>query len=147
MGSVPLSDGELMVELLTVPAHMVDRAWRDGAHMLSASVATSGGEITADQLKLILSRGERTLIQMRRDGEVTGWGVICVDQMPNARILYVTSLYAPGAAFHEFFTALKQMAEAHGCSRIRCSAQPVQARLYQMKCGFKPVYQVLEVEV
>lgn len=136
-----------MVELLTVPPSHIDRAWKDGAHLLAASVATSGGEITPDQLKMILSRGERTLIRMNRDGEAVGWGVVRIDSLPNFRVLHVCSLYAPGAAFQEFFTALKGMAEAHGCSRIRCAAQAVQARLYQIKCGFKPVYQVLEVEV
>lgn len=136
-----------MVELIVVPPIHVDRAWKEGAYRLAESVETSGGEITADQLKMILSRGERILIRMDRDKEPVGWGVVRVDALPNARILHVCSMYAPGAAFQEFFTALKGMAEANGCLRIRCAAQAVQARLYQMKCGFNPVYQVLEVEV
>lgn len=136
-----------MVELLTVTATHIDRAWRDGAFKLAEACDTSGGEITGDQLKLILSRGERTLVAMRRYGEFVGWGVVRVDQLPNLRVLMVTDMYAPGAEFEAFFEELKRFADMNGCSRVRCSARPVQARLYQMKCGFKPVYQVLEVAV
>lgn len=134
-----------MVELLTVPATHIDRAWRDGAFKLAEACDTSGGEITGDQLKMILSRGERTLVAMRRDSEFVGWGVVRVDQLPNMRVLFVTDMYAPGAEFETFFEELKRFADLNGCSRVRCAAMPVQARLYQMKCGFKPVYQVLEV--
>lgn len=140
-------DGQLMVELLTVPATHIDRAWRDGAHKLSEACDTSGGEITGDQLKMILSRGERTLLAMRRDGAFVGWGVLRLDQLPNARVLMVTDMYAPGAEFGAFFDELKGFAAMNGCSRIRCAAGPARARLYQMKCDFKPVYQVLEVIV
>lgn len=134
-----------MVELLTVPAHMVDRAWRDGASALSKACDVSGGEITGDQLKMMLSRGERTLLRMDRDGEIAGWGVVKVDQLPNIRVLHVYSLYAPHGRFQEFFASLKQIAESNGCSEIRCCAKPAQARLYERLCGFEPVYTTMRV--
>ncbi len=136
----------MTVELLTVPASHIDRAWKDGAHKLSEACDTSGGEITGDQLKMILSRGERTLLAMRRDGELVGWGAVMVDQRPNLRALHVSVMYAPGAAFQEFFSELQRYAEANGCSKVRCAAGPAQARLYSMQCKFKPVYTVLEVD-
>ena len=134
-----------MIELLQVPAGFVDKAWRDGASALSKACDVSGGEITGDQLKLILSRGERQLIAMRRDGETVGWGVIRVDQLPNLRVLYVTDMVAPHAGFPEFFERLKVYAAECGCSEVRCAAKPAQARLYAHKCGFEPVYQVMRV--
>lgn len=134
-----------MIRLTHIQAQFVDRAWRDGAHMLGEACKTSGGEITGDQLKLLLSRGERTLISMDREGETTGWGVVRVDQLPNCRVLMVTDMYAPGAGFGEFFGALKGFAEQLGCSRVRCAAKPAQARLYKQVCGFEPVYTILEV--
>jgi hypothetical protein len=133
--------------LKTVPHTHIDRAWRDGAHKLGEACDTSGGDITVDQLRMILARGERTLLAMTRGDSVDGWGVVQVDQLPNKRVLFVTDMYAPGAVFEEFFAELKKFAEANGCSVIRCAAQPVQARLYQIKVGFRPVRQILEVEV
>lgn len=135
----------MSIELQHVPAHMIDRAWRDGAHRLAEACETSGGEVTGDQLKMLLSRGERILLAMVRDGAFVGWGVVRIDQMPNLRVLHACEMYAPGAEYHAFFEQLKAYAERAGCSRIRCCAKPAQARLYKMRSGFTPVYETLEV--
>lgn len=107
----------------------------------------SGGEITGDQLKMVLGRGERTLVALHDGTSTIGWGVVRVDQLPNLRTLFVTDLVAHNAHFEQFFEALKTMAGQMGCSRVRCAAGPAQARLYRMRCGFKPLYTILEVEV
>ena len=138
-----MSDRELI--LLAVPPSHIDHAWRDGADALAEACDTSGGEVTGDQLKMLLSRGERTLLQMRNDGQTVGWCVIRIDALPNFRVLHVCELVAHGAHFERFFTALRSVAEQAGCLRIRCSAKPAQARLYRTKCGFRPVYETLEV--
>ena len=124
----------------------IDFAWRDGASKL-AEACKLVEEITGEQLKMILSRGERTLIEMRRDGENAGWGTIRVDQLPNVRVLHITDLYAPKVHFEEFYEELRKIAIALGCSKIRCAALPAQERLYEAKCGFKAVYQIMEREV
>lgn len=135
------------MELQTVPANFIDRAWTDGASCLARACDTSGGEITGDQLKMILSRGERTLVRMVAGGETVGWGAIRIDQLPNMRVLFITDLVAPGAHFERFFEEIKTIGTSAGCSRLRCAAGPAQARLYAAKCGFKSVYQIIEVEL
>lgn len=135
------------MELCPVPSERIDKAWADGASCLAEACKTSGGEITGDQLKMILARGERTLICMRENDETVGWGCVRVDQLPNLRVLHVTDLVAHNGGFERFFTELKAMAERLGCSRVRCSCREAQARLYRMKCGFKPVYTTVEVEI
>ena len=134
-----------MVKLVIVAPQFVDRAWNDGAACLAEACATSGGEITGDQLKMILARGERTLVAMVDDNKPVGWAVARVDQLPNFRVFHVTDLVAPHANFPAFMDAVKEMATNLGCSRVRCCARPAQARLYRMKLGFKPVYETLEV--
>jgi hypothetical protein len=133
-----------MIELKTIKATHIDEAWRMGAANLAKACDVSGGEITGDQLKMILSRGERQLIAMVRDGEPAGWGVVRVDQLPNLRVCMVTDLYAPGAGFAEFLEVLKGWAKADGCTEVRCAAKPAQARLYA-RAGFEPVYTILKV--
>jgi len=136
-----------MNKLLVVPTTHIDVAWEEGARNLGLACATSGGEITGDQLKMMLSRGERTLLRLDNDGEVVGWGVIGFEQLPNYRVLYVYELYAPHGHFELFFDELGRLAKDSGCLRMRCAAGPAQARLYRQRCGFAPVYQVLEVEL
>ena len=98
------------MQLTPIPSSHIDLAWRDGASCLAEACDTSGGEITGDQLKLILSRGERTLIRMDAVDGVRGWGVVRVDQLPNVRVLFVTDLVAHNGKFHTFFAAIKDMA-------------------------------------
>jgi hypothetical protein len=133
--------------LVPIPSTHVDAAWKDGASELAKACDTSGGEIEGPQLKMILARGERTLVRMDHDGKTVGWGVVRVDQLPNVRVLFVTDLVAPGAHFETFFDDLKVMAKHLGCSVVRCAAKPAQERLYRMKCQFRPVYTILEVGV
>jgi len=135
------------MQLIPIPSHMIDFAWAEGASDLAKACETSGGEITADQLKMILSRGERTLVKMMNGDTIKGWGVVRVDQLPNVRVLFITDLVAPHGNFEQFFIAIKDMAKQLGCSRVRCAAKPAQARLYSMRCQFAPVYQILEVLV
>lgn len=132
------------MKLEFVPASHIDVAWRDGACALKASCDTSGGEITVDQLKYMLSRGERTLIR-GTDGDVVSWAVIGIDQLPNIRALHVYQLV--GSGFDRFFAALSDYARAQGCSEVRCSAKEAQARLYRIKLGFEPVYTTLRVRL
>ena len=130
--------------LVPVPSTHIDLAWEQGASCLAEACAESGGEITGDQLKLLLSRGERTLVRMDDGDAVVGWGACRVDQLPNVRVLMVTELVARNVGFEQFFDELKALARSLGCSRIRCAAKPAQARLYGMKCGFDQVYTILE---
>lgn len=132
--------------LVIVPPTHVDWAWKDGASSL-AEVCKLVDEITGDQLKMILAKGERTLVRIDNDGETVGWGAFRIDQLPNVRVLHITDLYAPGGHFESFFDEIKSVAKSVGCSRIRCAAQKAQARLYRAKCGFEPIYEILEAEI
>jgi hypothetical protein len=134
------------MQLLPIPASHIDAAYARGASCLSEACDTSGGEIEGPQLKMLLSRGERTLLEMKIDAETVGWGVVRVDQLPNMRVLFITDLVAHNGGFHMFFEAVKQLARDLGCSKVRCAAKAAQARLYRMKCGFTPVYEILEAE-
>lgn len=133
------------MKLVIIEPRFTDFAWADGAKCLSEACNTSGGEITGDQLKMILSRGERTLVRLDDEGQAVGWGAFRVDQLPNMRVLHITDLVAHNAQFQRFFDEIKQVARSLGCSRVRCCAKPAQARLYRMKAGFTPVYETLEV--
>jgi hypothetical protein len=102
-------------------------------------------ECTVEQLKMILSRGERQLVRLDADAGKVGWAVFRIDALPNFRVMHVTNLVGHNAHFERFFGEVKRLASELGCSRVRCSALPAQARLYRMKLDFKPVYETLEV--
>lgn len=133
------------MELIPVPSTHIDLAWANGASCLSEACDTSGGEIEGPQLKMLLSRGERSLLEMKMGAETVGWSVVRVDQLPNVRVLHITDLVCHNGGFEKFTVAIQAIARGLGCSKVRCAAKPAQARLYRMKAGFKPVYEILEI--
>jgi hypothetical protein len=134
-------------KLQPVPPSFIDRAWKEGAHNLAKACDTSGGEVTGDQLKMLLSRGDRSLLRIDLDGQAVGWVVIRIDQLPNVRVLHVCELYAPGGHWQPCWEQLTDLAKANGCSEIRCSAKPAQAKLYQRHQPWEPVYTTLRVSI
>lgn len=134
-------------QLQIIPAAFVDRAWKEGASQLAMACETSGGEITGDQLKLLLSRGERDLIRIDLDGQAVGWAVTRIDQLPNVRALHICELYAPGGHWLDCSEQLASMARANGCTEMRCSAKPAQVRLYQRHLPWEPIYTTLRMPI
>lgn len=134
-------------QLHIVPPAFVGRAWADGAHLLGQACATSGGEVTGDQLKLLLARGERDLIRIDLDGQAVGWAVTRIDQLPNVRALHVCELYAPGGHWLACSEQLAAMARANGCTELRCSAGPAQQRLYQRHLPWEPLYTTMRMPI
>ena len=135
------------MKLSIVEPRFTDRAWKDGANCL-AEVCDLVDEITGSQLKLILSRGERTLVALRDGDETVGWGCWRVDQLPNIRVLHVTDLVAHGAHFEQFFDELKNVADILGCSEIRyCPGSESRARLFAAKLNAELVYATYRVKL
>lgn len=132
-------------QLQIIPAAFVGRAWKEGAGNLSKACDTSGGEITGDQLKLLLMRGERQLIRIDQDGQPVGWASTRIDTLPNVRALHICALYAPGGHWVPCFELLSDMAKASGCDEMRCSAGAAQQRLYQRDLPWEALYTTLRV--
>ena len=120
------------LKIMIVPQTHVDFAWADGANTLH-EVCSLVDEITESQLKLILSRGERTLAQLVEDGEIVGWVCWVISNLPNKRVLHVMGIVAHNAQSERFFPNLNEIAVLCGCSGIRYSAHPAQARMNRMK--------------
>jgi len=134
------------MELFQCQPAEIDRAWRDGANVLADATKWASREITADQLKMLLSRGERTLIGSRDESGVKGWAAVQVQQLPNIRILYIYAMAGKGVCSAEGFDLLKQYAVANGCTSIRGAVRASMARL-AAKFGAKPLYQTIELDV
>lgn len=133
------------MELFQVQPHEIDHAWRNGADQLGEACKFALREVTPDQLKFLLARGERTLIGIRDNGKVTGWGAVQVHQLPNIRVLYIYSMAGKGLVSFEAFKLLKEYAKANGCTTIRGSCRPSMVRFLK-KYGAQPLYQTIEME-
>lgn len=139
------------LKIQIVPPTHIDFAWEDGANALH-EVCSLVDEITESQLKLILSRGERILAQLTEDGKIVGWVCWVINALPNKRVLHVMGIVAHNAQSERFFPNLNEIALLCGCSGIRYSAHPAQARMNRMKAKAlgmeaKALYETYEVPV
>lgn len=135
------------MELQIVPAKIVGQAWKDGAHMLHEACEKSQGEVTADQLKLMLMRGERVLVCIVDEGMTVGWVVVAVELLPNMRALYIYQLYAPGHVSKQLFELLADMARKEGCAEIRAACHEDVSAAWARKMGARVIYTVMGAEV
>ncbi len=137
--------------LFAVPPSHIDIAWRDGAHMLSEACEKAAGEVTTDQLKMMLSRGERVLLGVRDmaepDAKPAGWAVVSAQQMPNMRALYIYAVYAPGATGSDVMRLLRQYALQEGCLVIRGACNDAVMRLWERRFSARKVYTIVEIDV
>jgi len=114
--------------------------------MLAEATKWASREVTPDQLKMLLARGERVLLGARDGEKITGWAAVQVQQLPNIRCLYIFALQGRGICSAEGVGLLREYAQANGCTTIRGAVRASMARLLT-KLGGKPLYQTFEIEV
>lgn len=135
------------MKLVHIPPAHVDKVWREGAHQLAEACKWASREVTPDQLKMMLARGERQLIALDVEGQFVAWAAVQVQQLPNIRVLYVYSIYAPGSTGPDAFRLLADLARAEGCSSIRGACVEQVARLWERKFQARRLYQTMEIDV
>ena len=135
------------MRLLHIPPAHIDKAWREGAHNLAKACQWASREVTPDQLKMMLARGERQLLGLDVEGQFVAWAAVQVQQLPNIRVFYIYSIYAPGSTGPEAFRLLADLARSEGCSSIRGACVEQVARLWERKFAAKRLYSVCEIDV
>jgi hypothetical protein len=99
-------------------------------------------------LKLLLLRGERTLIGIADDSDIPrAWAAVQIQTLPNLRTLYVYAMYGPGWAGLESFNLLRDYARQNGCETIRGSSIDSIGRLWEKRFQAQKLYSVYEMEV
>lgn len=135
------------MKLFQVPVSHIGVAWADGAQSLAKATDRAKREITESQLKMLLLRGERTLLGIADDSDIPqAWAATQIQVLPNLRILYVYAIHAPGQTGPEAFELLKKYARDNGCETIRGACDPAVGRLWARKFDAKIIYSVYEIE-
>lgn len=132
-----------MSSVQIVPQQFIYHVWDKVANYIDRGLARSGGEYTAEQLKVYLTQGHQTLILVLDDAdEIKGALTIQWINYPNDRVAFITAIggatYEP--AWQQFVDWLKQ----NGCTAIRGAAYDSVARLWKKKYGFQSRYVMVE---
>jgi hypothetical protein len=131
-----------------VAPNNVYNVWADVENYLNASINVSEGDMTLDQLKLILVRGEQTLlVSVNEDDKLNGAMTIEFQNRPNNRVMFITALGGHGIVNNETFSQVESWARMQGATKVSAWAQEAQARLYKMKSNFNTVRMVVEKDL
>jgi hypothetical protein len=122
--------------------------WDSIESYLNASMNTSTGDCTVDQLKLILARGEQTLlVSVDENGKLNGAMTVEFINHPNNRVMHITALGGNGIVNDETFSQVEAWARLQGATKVSAWAQEAQARLYKIKANFNTVRFVVEKDL
>jgi hypothetical protein len=122
--------------------------WDKVETYLDASINVSTGDCTLEQLKLLLIRGEQTLlVAADEQGKLTGAMAVEFINYPNSRVMFITTLGGHGIVNNETFSQVEGWARMQGATKVSAWAQEAQARLYKIKANFNTVRMVVEKDL
>lgn len=131
-----------------VAPNNVYHVWEDIKEYLNASINVSGGDFTLDQLKLLLVRGEQSLlISVNKNNKINGAMTVEFINSPNARTMFITALGGSGIVNDETFSQVETWAKMQGATKASAWAQEAQARLYKIKANFNTIRYVVEKDL
>ena len=131
-----------------VAPNNVYHVWEDIKEYLNASINVSGGDFTLDQLKLLLIRGEQSLlISVNKNNKINGAMTVEFINSPNARTMFITALGGSGIVNDETFSQVETWAKMQGATKASAWAQETQARLYKIKANFNTIRYVVEKDL
>ena len=122
--------------------------WEDIKEYLNASINVSTHDCTIEQLKMLLVRGEQTLLVSINEKDVLN-GAMTVEfiNYPNNRVMHITALGGHGIVNDETFSQVEAWAKLQGATKASAWAQEAQARLYKIKSNFNTVRYVVEKDL
>ena len=131
-----------------VAPNNVYHVWEDIKEYLNASINVSGGDFTLDQLKLLLVRGEQSLlVSVNESNKINGAMAVEFINNANARTMFITALGGNGIVNDETFSQVETWAKMQGATKASAWAQEAQARLYKLKANFNTVRMVVEKDL
>jgi len=131
-----------------VAPNNVYHVWEDIKEYLNASINVSGGDFTLDQLKLLLVRGEQSLlVSVDEKGALNGAMTVEFINNANARTMFITALGGSEIVNDETFSQVETWAKMQGATKASAWAQEAQARLYKLKANFNTVRYVVEKDL
>ena len=122
--------------------------WEDIKEYLNASINVSTHDCTIEQLKMLLVRGEQTLlVSVNDNSKINGAMTVEFINRPNDRVMFITALGGHGIVNNETFDQVETWAKSHGATKASAWAQEAQARLYKIKSNFNTVRYVVEKDL
>lgn len=131
-----------MYSIDIIPPNYIAQMWPRVSGMLERAMNYAKGEISLEQLKVYLTRGDYQLMIYLQDGDIIGSIVIEWINYPNDRVMFINAI--GGKTHKECVEKMYAWAKSLGATAVRGSAHESVARLWKMKYGFNTIYYTVE---
>ncbi len=121
----------------------VPQIWPKVQKFLESALEHSGGEYTADQLKVYLVQGSQSLL-VADDGEIKGAATIQFIDYPNDRVAFITCIGGRWITGNDMFSQLCEWCRKNGATKIQGAARESVERLWRQRFGFSERYRIVE---
>jgi hypothetical protein len=134
-----------MKRIEVVPANYVYHVWDRVEPFLTRGLAKSGGEYTAEHIKMYLTRGEQTLVIIIDDAsKIHGAISLHFNNYPNSRVAFVTSIGGKMIADKDLWAQFENWLRQTGVTAVRGAAYESVARLWRKTFGMETRYIIVE---
>lgn len=133
-------DSQFSIDI--IHPNYIAQKWHLVVDMLDGAMAHAKGEITLDQLKVYLMRGEYLLMVYLDGDKIIGALALEWINYPNDRVLFINAIGGKTNAICVY--KMYSWAKANGATSVRGSAHESVARLWKMKYGFETIYYTVE---
>jgi thymidine phosphorylase len=137
-----------MKRVEVVPPHYVYHVWDQVGPLLERGLAKSGGEYTAEHLKVYLTQGMQMLVVIIDDEQkVHGAVSVLFNNYPNDRVAFITSVGGKALVDQELWQQFENCMRQNGATLIRGAAYESVARLWKKAFGVEQRYVIVEKQL
>lgn len=130
--------------LILVDRRFLDRVWPVASALLEPAMAQAHGEMTMDQLEMLVRRGESHLLLWRNGDEISGAATVDFHNFPSLRVAHVSFMGGRGIVSRKNFEELRAWCAEMGASEIRAWCGATQAKLFE-SVGFTDIYRIVRI--
>jgi hypothetical protein len=130
-----------------VPPQYIHQVWPDVVGFIEDALQYGCGEYNADQMKVMILRGEQILLVAVEENAVKGAATVQFIDYPNYRVAYVTSIGGRLIANKDMFKELTDWCKFNGASKIQGAARESIERLWKRLFNFERRYVIVEKDL
>lgn len=135
-----------MNNLALLTTENIGRLWPLVSPYLAAALEFSAGEMSVDQMRLLVVQGQTEVLARMDDEKCTGAIAYEFRNTPNFRIAFVTAIGGRGAYDKTLMGPWCEYLKARGVQRLEGAARPAIARLLR-RLGMHEAYTVMRMEI
>jgi hypothetical protein len=135
------------MNLQSVSSQYIHQVWPDVVEFIKDALQYGAGEYNADQMKVMILRGEQILLVAVEENTIKGAATVQFIDYPNYRVAYVTSIGGRLVTSKDMFNELADWCKFNGASKIQGAARESIERLWKRLFKFERRYVIVEKDL